>query len=96
MVMAEFSIFPVGAGDSLSTYVARCTKIVEESGVKNQLHAMGTILEGPWDQVFGVIKRCYEELDKDCSRISLNIKVDIRRGDTHRMEDKVRSVREKI
>lgn len=96
MVMAEFSIFPVGAGDSLSAHVARCTKIIEESGVRNQLHAMGTILEGPWDQVFGVIKRCYEELEKDCSRISLNIKVDIRKGDSFRMDQKVKSVLEKI
>lgn len=96
MVMAEFSIFPVGAGDSLSAYVARCTKIIEESGVRNQLHAMGTILEGPWEQVFGVMKRCCEELEKDCSRISLNIKVDIRKGDSFRMDQKVKSVLEKI
>lgn len=96
MVMAEFSIFPVGTGDSLSTYVARCTKIVERSGVRNQLHSMGTILEGSWDEVFGVIKMCYEELEKDCSRISLNIKVDFRKGDTYRMEEKVKAVRSKI
>ncbi|RMG59121.1 MAG: thiamine-binding protein, partial [Deltaproteobacteria bacterium] len=78
MVMAEFSIFPVGKGESLSPYVARCTKIIRESGVKNELHAMGTILEGEWDEVFGVIRKCFEELRKDCSRISLTIKVDYR------------------
>lgn len=96
MVMAEFSIFPVGEGESLSQYVARCTRIIEESGVRNQLHSMGTTLEGDWDQVFKVMKDCFEELEKDCARISMNIKVDYRRGESYRMEDKVRSVREKI
>lgn len=94
--MAEFSIFPVGSGDSLSTYVARCTKIIEGSGVRNELHDMGTILEGSWDQVFGVIKSCYEELEKDCERISLNIKVDYRKGDSYRMGEKVKAVLKKI
>ena len=96
MIMAEFSIFPVGTGESLSPYVARCTKIIEECGVKNQLHAMGTILEGSWDQVFGVIKRCFEELEKDCPRISLNIKVDFRKGESYRMDAKVTAVLSKI
>ncbi len=96
MVMAEFSIFPVGKGEHLSSYVARCVRIVEESGIKNQLNAMGTVIEGDWDDVFRVIKDCFEELRKDCPRISLSVKVDYREGDASRMEEKISSVLNKL
>ncbi len=94
--MVEFSIVPIGKGESLSQFVARCTKIVQESGLPNQLNPMGTVIEGEWDEVFGVIKECFEELRKDCSRISLYIKVDYREGKDSRMEQKVRSVMDKL
>lgn len=96
MVMAEFSIFPVGKEESLSPYVARCTEIIEKSGINNQLHPMGTVLEGEWDEVVGVVRACFDELRKDCSRISLSIKIDYREGKKLRMEDKVKSVRDRL
>jgi uncharacterized protein (TIGR00106 family) len=96
MVIAEFSIFPVDKGESLSPYVARCIRIVEGSGVRHELNPMGTVLEGEWDDLFQVIRSCFKELKKDCGRISVNIKVDYREGDKFRMEEKVRSVREQI
>ncbi len=96
MVMAEFSIFPVNRGESLSPYVARCVRIVEKRGIRFQLHPMGTVLEGEWDEVFSVIGECFQALVKDCDRISVNIKVDYRKGNSYRMEEKVQSVEEKL
>ncbi len=96
MVMAELSIFPVDRGESLSPYVARCVKIMEKRGIRFQLHPMGTVLEGEWEEVFSVIGDCFRALAKDCDRVSVNIKVDYRKGNSFRMEEKVRSVREKL
>jgi uncharacterized protein (TIGR00106 family) len=89
MVLAEFSMAPMGKGDSVAPYVARCLEIVASSGLDYQLHAMGTILEGEWDQVFGVIERCFEALRPDCSRITCTLKVDYRAGHTGRLRAKV-------
>jgi uncharacterized protein YqgV (UPF0045/DUF77 family) len=56
---------------------------------------MGTVLEGEWDEVFGVVRKCYERMKKDCNRISCSIKVDFRKGHSGRLVSKVASV-EKI
>ncbi len=92
MVLLDFSMSPLGKGESVAPYVARCLKIIDASGLNYRLHAMGTTLEGEWDQVFDVVRRCYEELRKDCSRISCSIKVDYRAGPGGRLESKVRHV----
>ena len=60
MVLLEFSIYPLGKGESVSSYVARCLPIIESSGLDYQTHAMGTILEGEYDQVMDVVRQCFE------------------------------------
>jgi len=42
MVVLDFSMFPLGAGESVSPYVARCLDIVDRSGLEYRCHAMGT------------------------------------------------------
>jgi uncharacterized protein (TIGR00106 family) len=94
MVLLDFSMSPLGKGESVAPYVARCLEIVEASGLDYRLHAMGTTLEGEWDQVFDVVRRCFEALRPDCERISVTIKVDYRRGSESRLESKVTRVEE--
>lgn len=94
MVVAEFSIFPVGKGESLSRYVARVTRVVRRSGLPNQLTPMGTVVEGTLEEVFGVVRACVRSLEKDCGRISLSVKADIRKGKGGRMAHKVRAIEE--
>jgi uncharacterized protein YqgV (UPF0045/DUF77 family) len=54
------------------------------------------VLEGDWNQVFGVVKRCYERMRRDCNRISCTIKVDYRKGHKGRLSGKVASVEKKL
>lgn len=96
MVLLEFSMSPLGAGESVGQYVARSLEVVEASGLDYRLHAMGTVLEGEWDEVFDVVRRCYETMSEDCDRVSVSIKVDARKGATGRLASKVRSVEEKL
>lgn len=96
MVLLEFSIFPLGKGESVSSYVARCLDIVERSGLDYRTSAMGTIIEGELDEVLGVLKQCFKELEKDCARISCSAKFDYRRGSAGRLDAKVKSVEEKL
>lgn len=91
-VLLEFSMSPLGKGDSVGSYVARSLEIVEASGLDYRLHAMGTVLEGEWDEVFAVVRQCYEAMRQDCERISCSIKVDARHGHRGRLTSKVRSV----
>ena len=92
MVLLDFSMSPLDKGVSLSPYVARVLEVVAASGLDYQLHAMGTILEGDWNEVFDVVRRCFEALNADCQRISCTIKVDYRDGPGGRLRGKVERV----
>jgi len=96
MVLLEFSMSPLAKGESVGRYVARSLEIVEKSGLDYRLHAMGTILEGEWDQVFNVVRQCFDAMRQDCDRITCSIKLDYRKGTVGRLTSKVRSVEEKL
>lgn len=95
-MLAQFSIVPLGAGVSVSEYVAKVIKIVDESGIPYKLHAMGTIVEGEWDEVMGLIKKCRDTLMEELERVVIDIKIDDRKGATGRIEAKIKSVEEKL
>jgi uncharacterized protein (TIGR00106 family) len=92
MVLLDFSITPLGKGESVSSYVARCLEVVAASGLDYRLHAMGTTVEGELDDVLAVVRRCFKTLETDCERISCSIKIDYRKGSDSRLESKVRKV----
>lgn len=92
MVLLEFSMSPLGKGESVSKHVSRSLDIIDKSGVAYRLNPMGTVLEGEWDEVFAVVRKCYERMKKDCNRISCSIKVDYRKGHSGRLVSKVASV----
>jgi uncharacterized protein (TIGR00106 family) len=92
MVLLEFSMSPLGKGESVSKYVSRSLDIVDKSGIPYRLNPMGTVLEGEWDDVFAVVRKCYERMKRDCNRVSCSIKVDYRKGHSGRLVSKVTSV----
>jgi uncharacterized protein (TIGR00106 family) len=94
-MIAELSIIPIGAGESLSASIAEAFKIIEMSGVAHEYHAMGTNLEGDWDEVMSVIKACRDRLLEHANRVSLAIKIDDRTGATDRLAHKVASAKAK-
>ena len=94
MVLLEFSIYPTDKGISVSPYVSRIMDYIDKSGVTYQLTPMGTILEGDWDKVINVVTGCFNLLEKDCERITINLKVDYRKGSESRMHTKIEKVEE--
>ena len=91
-MLAEFSITPIGKGTSVSKYVARCLDLVDRSGLDYRLNPMGTVVEGPFDEVFALIARCHKAAARDCARVSTIIKIDDRKGARGQLEAKVRRV----
>jgi uncharacterized protein (TIGR00106 family) len=96
MVLLEFSMYPIGKGESVSRYVARSLEIIERSGLDYRLHAMGTVLEGEWGECMAVVKACYEAMRKDCGRVECVIKIDYRKGRRGRLRSKVASVQKRL
>ena len=96
-VLVDLCIVPLGVGVSLSSYIAECEKVLTEAGLKISLHSYGTNIEGEWDDVFAAIKRCHEKVHAmGAPRITTTIKAGTRTDRDQTMEEKVRSVREKL
>lgn len=96
MVLLEFSMYPLDKGPSLSPYVAKSLDIIDKSGLEYQCHAMGTIIEGEFDQVMDVVRQCFRAMEANCDRIECVIKIDYRKGQAGRLRSKVESVEEKL
>jgi len=96
MVVLEFSMFPLDKGESVSPYVARSLDIIDSSGLPYRCHAMGTLLEGEFDEVMDVVAKCFRAMAADCHRIECSIKLDYREGRRGRLDSKVQSVEQKL
>jgi uncharacterized protein (TIGR00106 family) len=95
-MMVEFSIVPLGRSASVSDVIARVLKIVMDSGVRYKANPMGTVIEGEWDELMDVIKKCHDAAMKDGERIVTNIKIDDYKGKGYRLEKKLESVEQKL
>lgn len=97
MAVASVSIVPVGTGDaSLSSYVARCVDVVEDSGLKYQLNPMGTVIEGETADILEVVRKMHESVFSDeIVRVLTRISIDDRRDKPLTMEGKLESVSRK-
>jgi uncharacterized protein (TIGR00106 family) len=96
-MLAELSVVPLDKGaKGLSFYVAQSLKIIEESGLDYEIHAMGTLIEGPSDKVFDVIRRCHESMVAQSDRVVTYVKIDDKKGASGTIKGKVESVKNKL
>ncbi len=95
-MLIEFSIVPIGSGSSIGDRLAEVLKIVDESGLPYKVNPMGTVVEGEWDELFRLVKKCHEALMKREERVLTTITVDDRKGKGNRLEEKVKSVEKRL
>jgi len=93
-MLCAFSITPLGIGDSVSGAVADAIRIVRESGLANETNAMFTNVEGEWDDVMALLKRCVDTVANEAPRVSIVVKIDYRPGAHDQMHNKVAAVEE--
>jgi len=94
-VIAELSIIPVGTKDTgLSRHIAACVEVLEKKGLIYRLTDMGTIIQGPLNQVLEIVQEMHEVPFKlGVSRVVTTLKIDDRRDKAHTIGDKVEAVR---
>jgi uncharacterized protein (TIGR00106 family) len=98
MAIVAVSIAPSDVGTSLSAYVAAAERVLREDGrVKFRLDPMFTTIEGDMDVCFAVIRKMQEAMfTMGAKRVGTVIKIDDRRDKIVHMEDKIKSVEEKL
>lgn len=95
-MLVEFSIIPIGVGSSIGDQLAEVLKIVDSSGLPYKVNPMGTVIEGEWDEVMKLIKKCHRTMMKLSDRAITTISIDDRKGKPNRIEEKVKSLERRI
>ena len=96
-VMIDLCIVPMGKSVSVSDEIAALERLIRKSGLKNQLHPYGTVIEGEWEEVMDLVKKCHALLhEQGTKRIFTNLKIGTRVDKEQTMEDKVNVVEKKL
>ncbi|MBD3382580.1 MAG: MTH1187 family thiamine-binding protein [candidate division Zixibacteria bacterium] len=90
-MLLEFSTFPAGEKSYAET-VSKVIDLIDKSGLPYETHALGTLVEGDWDEVMDLVKKCHMLLADDFDRVMTRITIDDRKGATGRIRGKVEDV----
>jgi uncharacterized protein YqgV (UPF0045/DUF77 family) len=63
-MLLELSVLPKGKGHHAVDSAAEMNKIIDASGLYHQAKNKGTVLEGSWEQLMAVAKKCHDEVLK--------------------------------
>jgi uncharacterized protein (TIGR00106 family) len=94
LMLASFSVVPMGVTGGVKEQVAEAMKIVDGSDLDYELGAMQTTVEGDADKVMETILACHRKMLELAPRVLTHIAIDERKGATGRLEGKVRDVEE--
>lgn len=76
MVVAEITITPVGSED-MRPFVDAAVEEIRKTGLKYEVEAMGTTVEGDLDQVFDALKSAHNAVkNKGADRVLTEIRID--------------------
>ncbi|UCG31079.1 MAG: MTH1187 family thiamine-binding protein [candidate division WOR-3 bacterium] len=96
-LMTIVSMTPLGKGESVSRHVAKVVDIIDRSGIPYVATPMRTIIEGEtWDDIMEVLKNGFQAITEDCTRVSVFMKIDYRKGKSGRIKSKIDSLEEKL
>ena len=95
-MLIQFSVVPIGTGSSLGDRIAAVMKMVDESGLPYKVNPMGTVVEGEWDELLRLVKKCHKAMMKSEERVLTSISIDDRKGKKNRIEAKVKSIEKRL
>lgn len=96
-MLAEFSIIPIGKDESIGEEISKVMAIVDDSGLPYRANPMGTVVEGSWDEVMGLIKSCHEEVAAGSTRVYSTVVIDDRPSKPlDRLSEKLKSVEKRL
>ncbi len=99
MALVDISVVPIGTETpSVSKYVAKAVQVLQgEKGIKYELTAMGTIIEGDLEQLLTLVGKMHQSaFDAGAMRVVTTVKIDERRDKTSSMSSKVESVKREL
>jgi uncharacterized protein (TIGR00106 family) len=94
-MLIEFSIIPLGRDPHISEEIAEALRVLDEAGLPYQLTPSATCVEGEWDTVMPVIRRCHARVRELSPHVITSIKIEDD-GEDNKLLQNVTSVEEKL
>lgn len=92
-VVAEISVIPVSRTD-MKECVDAAVEAIRKCGLKYEVGAMGTTIEGPLDKVVDAVRAVHQAaMECGTERVITEVRIDERRGVDHSIEREVESYR---
>lgn len=95
-MLMELSVIPLGRGRSISADVAEVVKIIDASGLDYRVTPSATVLEGNWEQLMDLARKCHFHMRSKTERVITLLKLDDYEQRTGRLVAAVKSVEEKV
>ena len=99
MALVDISVVPIGTETpSVSKYVAKAVQVLQgEKGIKYELTAMGTIIEGDLERLLTLVGKMHQSaFDAGVMRVVTTVKIDERRDKASSISNKVESVKREL
>ncbi len=96
-VQVEFTLIPMGGSHHISKEIALCEKILQDHGLKTELHALGTNIEGEFSEICKAIEECHRQVHQSGRvRIYSILKIVSSLEGESSFEEKVKHVEERL
>jgi uncharacterized protein (TIGR00106 family) len=82
-MIVEMSILPVGAGSHMHEPMAAVFAEIKKSGLRHEVHVMGTNIEGEWEEVATLVQRSIDAVHElGVEQVSVALHLSDRRDGT--------------
>jgi uncharacterized protein (TIGR00106 family) len=95
-VLIELSIVPLGRDTHLSDDLAPILEIVDESGLPYALTPSGTCIEGEWDELMALVRRCHARALADSPHVFTTIAIEDEGGARDKLRRNIRAIEERV
>jgi uncharacterized protein (TIGR00106 family) len=91
-MLVELSIAPLGRGTHLSGDLATILTMIDDSGLPYKLTPSGTCIEGGWDEVMDLMKRCHIRARALSSHVLTTLRIEDEEGASDKLNQNIESV----
>jgi len=95
-MLVDVAVIPLGGDTHLSDEIAEILKLVDASGLPYQLTPSGTCIEGGWDEVMPLLRRCHERALQSSSHVITIVRIEDEQGARNKLVSNVASVERKV
>jgi uncharacterized protein (TIGR00106 family) len=91
-MLFELSIIPIGSGSHVSGELAAVLKEIESSGLPYRLTPSGTCIEGDWEEVLALVKKCHDVVRGQSSHVMTSLRIEDDADDQGRGSKLIRNI----